>query len=124
MHSSCRAASGTARRTHPLLDEHGHGLWSRDGSLSLYLPPHPYRLLVCLAACPPGRVVAYAELQRAVFDADEVPPREADDRLRYHLATLRKVAVIGGWPASIVITRADVGLQLNARLWTRQTPGD
>jgi NADPH-dependent glutamate synthase beta subunit-like oxidoreductase len=92
--------------------------------LSLYLPPHPYRLLVCLAACPPGRVVAYDELQRAVFDADEVLPRQADDRLRYHVATLRKVAVIGGWPASIVITRADVGLQLDARLWQRQTPGD
>lgn len=117
---SCCAASGTARH---ILDESGHGLWSRDGSISLYLPPHPYRLLVCLASGVPGRVVPYDELQRAVFEADEVVPPFADDRLRYHLATLRKIAAIGGWPASIVITRADVGLQLNARLWTRQTPG-
>lgn len=123
MHTSCRA-TGSAWHTHPLLDEHGHGLRSRDGSLSLYLPPHPYRLLCCLAQCPPGRVVPYDELQRAVFEVDEVLPPFADDRLRYHVATLRRIAVIGGWPASIVITRADVGLQLDARLWQRQTPGD
>ena len=120
MQNTTWRASGSA--CHPILNEAGHGAFSRDGLASVRLTPLQFALLSYLAYLPPLTVGRYSDIAAAMCPHDYLPmePR----LIRWHAGIVRRLVTttalyvpssssIVPWPASILITEWGVGLRLN-----------
>jgi hypothetical protein len=84
-------ATGNARPEviHTILNEAGHGAWSRDRRAVVPLTPLQFALLKYLAQLPPHAVGRYVDIAEAMRPLDRYPL--SDDRIRWHAANVRRL---------------------------------
>jgi DNA-binding response OmpR family regulator len=123
LHEFAGRATGNAcpEVVHPILNEAGHGAWSRDRRAVVHLTPLQFALLRFLAQLPPHAVGRYPDIAEAMRPLDRYPL--SDDRIRWHAANVRKLVSspegyqppVGAraWPPRVIVTIHGVGLRLD-----------
>ena len=122
MQNTTWRASGSA--CHPILNEAGHGAYSRDGLASVRLTPLQFALLSYLAHLPPLAVGRYSDIAAAMRPYDYLPMTPA--LIRWHAGILRSLVAstayfdppgpcVVPWPPGVLRTEWGVGLRLD---WT------
>ena len=107
---------------HPILNEAGHGAYSRDGAASVRLTPLQFALLSYLAHLPPLAIGRYADIAAAMRPYDYLPMTAP--LIRWHAGIIRALVAstayfdppspcVTPWPASVIRTEWGVGLRLD-----------